>query len=106
MLLASRRLALPAWKFAAADLRRGGSRPDRLHSSTVGHTLCFAPIRASRLEVESIHVSNSKFPFADQFKLFNGENYDSAQVIQGLGPLLTNKRLESIQKVCFVDAAI
>ena len=105
MLLASRHLALPAWKFADANLRRRFSRPDRLHSSTVGHTLCFAPIRASRRGAESLEHSKSKFPFADEFRLLNGEVYDSVQVIQGLGPLLTSNRRESVKKVCFVDAA-
>ena len=104
MLLHSRRLALPAWKLAAADLRRACSRPDRLHSSTVGHTLCFAPIRASRQDVESIQQSKSKFPFADKFKLLNGEVYDSVQLIQRLDPLLTSQRRENVQKVCFVNA--
>ena len=102
MLLASRSLALPVWKLAAGKIGRPCSRPYRLHSSTVGHTLCSAPIKASRQDVDSIRQSNSKFPFADEFKLLHGEKYDSAQVIQGLGPLLTSKRLESINKVCFV----
>ncbi|KAL3153380.1 hypothetical protein ABBQ38_011719 [Trebouxia sp. C0009 RCD-2024] len=99
MLLAARHLALPLRKPAAPHIGRLCSRPYRLHSSSVGRTLCFAPIRPSRRDVEAVQRSNSKFPFVDEFKLFNGERYDSAKVIQGLDPLLTSSRRESITKV-------
>lgn len=104
MLLASGQFALRTCRVAAAHLDRRCSRPYRLHSSTVGRTLCFAPIRPSRRDVEAVQRSNSKFPFVDEFKLFNGETYDSAKVIQGLGPLLTSSRLESINKVRSAEA--
>lgn len=105
MLLAARHLALPLRKPAAPHIGRLCSRPYRLHSSSVGRTLCFAPIRPSRRDVEAVQRSNSKFPFVDEFKLFNGERYDSAKVIQGLDPLLTSSRRESITKVCCLTAA-
>lgn len=75
------------------------TKPRRLSSSSLGKALCSAPIKASRNSTEAIHDSSSKFPFVDSFKLSSGEIYNSAQLIAGLGPLATSKRLETLNKV-------
>ncbi|DBA76391.1 TPA: hypothetical protein ACH3X1_010096 [Trebouxia sp. C0004] len=71
----------------------------RLQSSTASRTLCFAPIRATRQPSEILRDSTSKFPFVDTFKLSSGELYRSAEVITGLAPLATSKRLATLAKV-------
>lgn len=80
-------------------------RPHRLLSSLAGKTLCFAPIRATRQSTEALRESSNKFPFVDTFKLSSGEAFSSAEVIAGLAPLATSKRLAVLDKVCF-DAAV
>lgn len=62
-------------------------------------TLCSAPIRFSRRQASSIKGTDSKFPFADSFGLSCGTSYSSAQIIAGLQPLITSKRLDTISKV-------
>ena len=99
MLLVSRCLRFANWKFATGAVCPTCSRPHRYHSSGVSRTLCSAPIKVSRQDVKSIQESKSKFPFGNRFELLRGEVYDSTQVIDGLGHLLTSKRLEGITKV-------
>ena len=62
-------------------------------------TLCSAPIRFSRRLSENIRITDSKFPFSDRFGLSSGQTYTSAEIIAGLRPLLTEKRLRTINKV-------
>lgn len=86
-------------KFAGARLSIACSRAHRLLSSTASKALCFAPIRATRQSIQVLRDSTSKFPFVDTFKLSSGELYRSAEVIAGLAPLATSKRLATLDKV-------
>ncbi len=86
-------------QFEGARLLIACSRARRLLSSTASKALCFAPIRATRQCSKILRESTSKFPFVDTFKLSSGELYRSAEVIAGLAPLATSKRLATLDKV-------
>lgn len=85
--------------FEGARLLKACTRAHRLLSSTASKALCFAPIRATRQSSEVLRDTISKFPFIDIFKLSSGELYRSAEVIAGLAPLATSKRLATLNKV-------